>query len=337
MAGVTANGWPGLPDLLARHSIHAPEPGQRDWQQEDGVLKATISQHEAWRHFHRTDTEWGWQHNKQYLNESIIPFSTTPRFAGPSTRARKRSKSWAGITDWHRALLASQRIRQEMVGPVYMLTACYVSGDPVLDPPALMKTYLPGKPEFQGMSEVAGLSVRIAPAWSTWLQVAYWLKEVTGHAREDWMVIYTINPGHKHALAVKIRNPFYSSFYCPLVALFGGDLMPCLQLVRLQQATKQKEFIRQIQADRQAAAERRAGWFNNGVNREYLLSATGPGGFVPGCWENCQRDQRSAACDEWWVGTRASITHVNFGDFDAPHERVWQWAGRALSAAVLTA
>lgn len=341
MPGVSANGWPGLPDLLATGELHnPPEPGQQDWLQEDGVLKATSSQHEAWRHFQRTDRELGFQYNKSHL-WGIIPFCTSPRLAAPSTiAARKRSKSWAGTTEWHRTLLGTQRIRQEEAGQqMYMLTVCNgVSAEPVLDPPALMRTHLPGTGASDSLSQVAVLSVRLVPAWSTWFQVILWLCEVTQCDREDWMVNYIINPGHKKACTVQIKNPFFAFFYCPLVALFGCDLMPVLQFVKLTQSTKQKQSLRMVQIRRHRAAFRRAGLNGEAADIQTRFAKRclrrGPGAFLPGSWPNYLPNYENVATC-WWVATSYSWSTANYADIDVPDERVWQCAGTLLSAAVL--
>lgn len=327
MATFNANGWRGLPQL---HEFSHPEAGCLDWQQDGDTKQATISQHQAWRQFQQKDQQ-GWCQRRGYLRENVLTFNPNSISAGYfkaprlQSSARRRSKSWAGMTDWQQAVLCRQRREQECAGEVYLLTICYAcDGRPVLDPPAIM----PGHQACAGSSslcQVAVMSVRLAHAWNTWLQVILWLETVTGISREDMAVQYIMNPRKATATTVNLPPPQYAHFHCPLVACFGEDLMPLLQLVRLRHSHSHKRRVRKAETRRlQEAETRRLQASGAGVDRP---TVAGLGTWEPGCWPNIRPDG-------WWLGSKVSSSKWFGFNADTPDTPVWQRAGRALSSGV---
>ena len=316
MAAFNANGWRGLPQL---HEFSHPAESELDWHQEITThgtsLKATMSQHVAWRKFQQNDID-GWCHRKRNQMKHVLTFTPNSISAGhvaaarPSSSTRNRSKSWAGMTDWQRAVLCHQRREQEAAGEVYLLTVCWgLDGSPVLD---AGKTVL-GK-QASGLCQVFEMSVRLADAWSTWLQVILWLEEVTNIPRADMRVQYIINPRKAAATTASFKPPYWAYRYCPLVACFGQDLMPVLQLVQLCHSRKDRAVFWKAEDKRIRAAggegmdtqgyevvEAPAGGYRYSAQDHRRATADA---FRPGCWPNLRRDG-------WWL---------------AP---AWQWGGTA--------
>lgn len=326
MAAFNANGWRGLPQL---HEFSHPEESELDWHHDGRTLQATISQHVAWRKFQQNDVH-GWCHRNRYLREHALTFNPNSTSAGrvaaarPSSSARNRSKSWAGMTDWQRAVLCHQRREQEAAGEVYLLTICWsCDGRPVLDNPVTVP-----RKQSSGTCQVFEMSVRLADAWSTWLQVILWLETVTNISRADMVVQYIINPRKAAATTVNFKPPHWAHRYCPLVACFGQDLMPVLQLVQLSHSSRHKYSVWQAEHKRIVAS----GGQSTDTQGYQVVRAPGGtrysaedhrgarhGAFRPGCWPNLR-------LDGWWLG---SSSHQLGQCDDTADMPAWQWGGRA--------